>query len=94
MLGICAITDKRTGKVFCPLQNVEVRAVIDRALAEVTLTQNYTNASAGNIDAVYTFPLPHGAEVTGFKVKIGGNEINGEFRDKETEHSQSHKRQK
>lgn len=83
MQDICCVFDQKTGKPACPLQNVEIHAVIGSTIAEVTLVQNYVNTANGNIEALYTFPLPHNAQVTGFNGKIGENEVRGEFREKE-----------
>lgn len=77
------ITDKKTGKAVCPLKNVEISAFIDASVAEVTLTQNYINTSHHSIEALYTFPVPHDAQVTGFKCRMGSEEVTGEFREKE-----------
>ncbi|HEX2947592.1 MAG TPA: VIT domain-containing protein [Clostridia bacterium] len=77
------ILDVRNGGPACPLRNVEISAVLDSSMAEVTLTQNYMNTSDHPIEALYTFPLPHGAQVTGFSCKTGTDEVKGEFREKE-----------
>lgn len=84
MMEMSCIVDKKTGKQVCPLQNVEAKAVIDGNMAEVTLIQNYQNVGKGNIEALYTFPMPHNAQVTGFKAKIGDNEVVGEYKEKES----------
>ncbi len=78
---ISYITNKLTGKPACPLLDAEVSAVIDTNMAEVTLTQNYINTSPGNIEALYTFPLPHQAVVTGFKARIGNDEVTGTYKE-------------
>ncbi len=77
------ITDIKTGRPVCPLRNVEIDAVLDTFMSEVTLTQNYINASGHAIEALYTFPVPHDAQVTGFRCSIGSDTIQGEFREKE-----------
>lgn len=77
------ILDRTTGKPVCPLQSAEVTAFVDLSMAEVTLIQNYINTGIGNIEALYIFPLPHKAVVTGFKVKIGLHEVTGIYKEKE-----------
>lgn len=77
------ILDRTTGKSVCPLQSAEVTASVDLSMAEVTLVQNYINAGTGNIEALYIFPLPHKAVVTGFKAKIGLHEVTGVYKEKE-----------
>jgi Uncharacterized protein containing a von Willebrand factor type A (vWA) domain len=83
MKDICCIIDKKTGEQACPLKNVEVKAVINSTMSEVTLTQNYINTGNKNIEAIYTFPMPHNAQVTGFRVKMADGDIEGEFREKD-----------
>lgn len=78
---ISYITNKLTGKPACPLLGAEVSAVLDTNMAEVTLTQNYMNTSPGSIEALYTFPLPHQAVVTGFKARIGNDEVTGTYKE-------------
>ncbi len=77
------IMDVKTGEPVCPLRNVEINAVLDTFVSEVTLTQNYLNTSGQTIEALYTFPVPHDAQVTGFTCRISGDRIQGEFREKE-----------
>jgi len=83
MQDICCIIDQKSGKPACPMQNVEISAVIGSMIAEVTLVQNYINIANYSIEAAYIFPLPHNAQVTGFKGRIGENEVKGEFREKD-----------
>lgn len=83
MNEISCITDKLTGKPACPLLGTEVSAVIDKNMVEVTLMQNYVNTGTGSIEALYTFPLPHKAVITGFKAKIGNDEVTGTYRERE-----------
>lgn len=78
MFNEYGIVDRDT-RIRCPLQNVEVSAVIEQTMIEVTVTQNYVNNGKGSIEALYVFPLPHGAQVTGFVAKTGGNQVTGRF---------------
>ncbi len=80
--GSC-IVDKSTGRPACPLLGTEVSAVIDMNMAEVTFVQNYVNTSPGSIEVLYTFPLPHKAVVTGFKARIGNQEVTGTYKERE-----------
>jgi len=82
-MGMSSILERKTGKSVCPLQNVEVRALIGEGLAEVTVIQNYANLSGRNIEALYTFPIPHNAQVNSFKAKINECEVTGEIMEKE-----------
>ena len=83
MIEISGLLDKKTGKSACPLQRVQVQAKLDRTLAEVKVTQYYAHHGAGSMEALYTFPLPSDAQVTGFQATIGDKQVSGEFREKE-----------
>jgi hypothetical protein len=43
----------------------------------ITLTQEFANPYDTDLEVVYTFPLPNRAAVTGFRAKLGDNEIEG-----------------
>ncbi|MCU1308175.1 MAG: uncharacterized protein JWN45_2870, partial [Acidobacteriaceae bacterium] len=49
--------------LFCPLKHTDVKAEISGFLARVTVTQEFTNPSQDNVEAVYVFPLPHDSAV-------------------------------
>jgi Ca-activated chloride channel family protein len=83
MIDACGITDKKGKKTDCPLQSVEVTAILDGSMALVTLVQSFMNTGSHDIEALYTFPMPHNAQVTGFKAGIGDTEVTGDFREKE-----------
>src|SRR3712207_541241 len=46
---------------FCPLRRTDVRADVAGFIARVNVTQEFENPFDEKIEAVYTFPLPHGA---------------------------------
>lgn len=77
------IINPSTKKLVCPLQNVEVRATLDSNIAKVKVIQNYHYTGPNNIEAIYTFPIVHNAQVVGFIVRNGDKEIIGEFKEKE-----------
>lgn len=83
MMETGCILDKKTGKGVCPLQDVEVKAVIGDGLTEVVVVQNFINNTQEVIEALYTFPLPHRASVNGFKARVGKNEVTGRLKEKE-----------
>ncbi|HSJ97088.1 MAG TPA: VIT domain-containing protein [Myxococcota bacterium] len=55
-----------------PLQGVSARGRLRGLLFELTVEQTYENRSAHNVEAVYTFPLPHRAVFLGLEVELGG----------------------
>lgn len=64
------------------LQKVKVDAKLDNYMAYVSVTQEYQYMGDDMVEAMYKFPLSDNAEVTGFKIKIGKDEIFGEFQEK------------
>jgi Ca-activated chloride channel family protein len=72
-----AVLSARTG-VPPLLKGVEVKGVVTGLLFEVNVEQRYVNASAENIEAVYTFPLPWGAVLLGMEFVIGDKTLRGE----------------
>ena len=88
MIEPVGIRDQRAVAITCPLKLVEVKARLDAHYAEVTVTQQYMNEGKRTIEAIYIFPLPTDAQVTGFHARIGDKEIQGEFLEKEEAHRQ------
>jgi len=60
------------------LRGVEVAALITGLLVETSLTQKYKNDTETNLELAYTFPLPVGATLLSFTVKIGERGYQGE----------------
>ena len=60
------------------LRGVEVSARITGLLVETSLTQKYKNDTETNLELAYTFPLPVGATLLSFTVKIGERSYQGE----------------
>ncbi|NMB96706.1 MAG: VWA domain-containing protein, partial [Clostridiaceae bacterium] len=83
ILDVCCVADRNSGSFICPLYNVEAKAIVDGNMAEVTLIQNFVNTGRKSIEALYTFPLIHNAQITGFKAQIGENQVVGAFKEKE-----------
>jgi Ca-activated chloride channel family protein len=82
------IRNKQTGSIACPLKRVAVKARLDAHQAEVAVTQHYVNEGSHNIEALYVFPIPTDAQVTGFHGMIGNKQIQSEFREKQEAHRQ------
>ncbi len=66
-----------------PLQHTEVSARISAWVASVDVEQKYRNPYAEKIEAVYVFPLPENAAVTGFIMQIGDRRIRAIIRERE-----------
>jgi Ca-activated chloride channel family protein len=65
------------------LLGVEVRAEVLAGHASAAVRQRYKNAENKPIEAVYTFPLPTKAVLTGFSMTVEGRRIDGEVHERE-----------
>lgn len=59
------------------LESVKIEGVLRGLACELTVTQAFRNDTKKNIEAVYTFPLPHGATLLDLVAKIGSRELRG-----------------
>jgi poly [ADP-ribose] polymerase len=71
-----------------PLDEVQVFAKIVDFLAEVTVFQQYTNATAEALEAKYVFPLDDKSAVVGFEAFINGKHLVGVAKEKEQAHQE------
>ena len=60
------------------IADYRVEALIDAQVATTTVTQVFANRGAGNGEAVFLFPLPAGAAMTGLALWIDGEPVQGE----------------
>ena len=67
----------KKGRSLMPLERTSVAADVAGMGARVTVRQTFVNPSAGPIEALYTFPLPHDAAVDSMRIKIGDRVIDG-----------------
>src|SRR5258706_8526077 len=59
------------------LLGVDARGKVDGLLFELAVEQRYCNATATNVEAVYTFPLPWGAALLELEVRLGEKRLTG-----------------
>jgi Ca-activated chloride channel homolog len=59
------------------LVGVNAKGKVTGLLFELTVEQRYRNTTASNIEAVYTFPLPHDATLLDLEVEFGGKALKG-----------------
>jgi len=59
------------------LESVKIEGLLRGLACELTVTQAFRNDTKKNIEAVYTFPLPHGATLLDLVAKIGDRELRG-----------------
>ena len=72
-----AIGELRVGQHTLPMQDMQVKGKVQGLLYNATVKQTFRNDRDNRIEAVYTFPLPPKAAVHGFKLRIGGREVEG-----------------
>ncbi|MHC5056219.1 MAG: VIT domain-containing protein [Planctomycetota bacterium] len=66
----------------CPLEGTDVEADVTGLFARVRVRQRFRNPLPEKIEAVYCFPLPDGAAVDGFSMKVGGRVVRGIVRER------------
>ena len=54
----------------CVLERVDVVARVVDTGCETQVTQRYRNAESYAVEALYRFPVPHGAAVCGLSVRL------------------------
>lgn len=59
------------------LEKVTLKAVLEDLLAQVEVRQAFSNRGHEPIEAVYTFPVPRGAVLLSFTVRLGKRELTG-----------------
>lgn len=59
------------------LESVRVTGHIRDLACELSVQQNFVNPGERNVEAVYTFPLPHGAVLLNLTAKVGERELRG-----------------
>ena len=69
-----AVLKTITGETMA-LQRVTANGTLNGLLFELAVEQRYRNSAETNIEAVYTFPLPSGAVLLDFEVKLGGKTL-------------------
>src|SRR5439155_21013313 len=66
-----------------PLLGVDVHAEVVAGHARAVVRQKYKNDEKRPIEAVYTFPLPTRAVLTGFAMSVAGRRLEGEVHERE-----------
>jgi hypothetical protein len=66
-----------------PLEHTAVQAEITGPLAEVSVTQRFSNPLREPAELTYLFPLPHTAALSSFEVRLGSRVITGELHELE-----------
>lgn len=64
-------------RITLPLSDVRISASVAGQVASVIMTQKFQNPYSEHLEATYTFPLPGGAAVSDFEMKVGQRVIKG-----------------
>ncbi|MBU3172661.1 VIT and vWA domain-containing protein [Clostridium estertheticum] len=65
------------------LKEVNIKGNLCGEFAEYTIDHVYENKGSNDVEAIYTFPVPDGAVISGFEAVLGGRTIKGLIQDKE-----------
>ena len=65
------------------LKEVNIRGNLCGEFAEYTIDHVYENKGTNDVEAIYTFPIPERAVISGFEAVLGGRTIKGLIQDKE-----------
>ena len=65
------------------LKEVNIRGNLCGEFAEYTIDHVYENKGTNDVEAIYTFPIPEKAVISGFEAVLGGRTIKGLIQDKE-----------
>lgn len=65
------------------LKEVNIRGNLCGEFAEYAIDHVYENKGTNDVEAIYTFPIPERAVISGFEAVLGGRTIKGLIQDKE-----------
>jgi Ca-activated chloride channel family protein len=78
--GAICYTDPDSGEELeLPLQHTEVAVQVSGTVADVTVTQTFSNPLRSRLEAVYVFPLPDRAAVDDMSIRVGERLVRGEI---------------
>ncbi|MCB2341676.1 VIT and vWA domain-containing protein [Clostridium estertheticum] len=77
------ISHKEGHKNNIILKEVNIKGNLCGEFAEYTIDHVYENKGSNDVEAIYTFPVPDGAVISGFEAVLGGRTIKGLIQDKE-----------
>ncbi|MBK5293080.1 MAG: VWA domain-containing protein [Acidobacteriia bacterium] len=81
--SLYVVDDQGQPGTVCPLKHTDVKADISGFLARVTVTQEFENPLAENIEAVYVFPLPQRSAVDDMTMMVGDRQVRGKIKPRE-----------
>ncbi len=66
-----------------PLRGVEIGGEVTLSQARISLRQRYRSEEADPVEAIYTFPVPGDAVLTGFAMTVGERRVEGVVKERE-----------
>lgn len=69
-------------RVMLPLADVKINAQVASQVASVVMRQTFQNPYQEHLEAVYIFPLPGGAAVSDFEMRIGSKIVKGKVEER------------
>ncbi len=75
-LGVLSVKAP-AGRRALPLERVSIAARVAERVASVTISEAFVNPYAEPLEAVYIFPLPGGAAVSDFGMRVAGRIVKG-----------------
>lgn len=76
---MAALAENGTRVGMCPLERTVVRAKLAGNSGRTEVEQTFGNPFDQKIEAIYSFPLPSGAAIDGFKISISSRTIEGKI---------------
>jgi len=81
-MGCLLVTNSATTSSL-PLEHTDVVAHVSGPLASVSVTQRFGNSFAEPVELAYLFPLPHGAAIVDYELRIGQRVIRADIKEVE-----------
>lgn len=81
-MGCIVVTSAPTASSL-PLEHTDVVAHVSGPLASVSVAQRFGNSFSEPVELAYLFPLPHGAAIVDYELRIGQRVIRADMRELE-----------
>lgn len=75
-VGVLAVV-REAKQIALPLADIKIAARVADRVSSVTMTQTFQNPYPEHLEATYIFPLPGGAAISDFKMRVGARFIQG-----------------
>ncbi|HKQ06230.1 MAG TPA: VIT domain-containing protein [Blastocatellia bacterium] len=79
----CMVVNNAPTASSLPLEHTDVVAHVSGPLASVSVAQRFGNSFSEPVELAYLFPLPHGAAIVDYELRIGQRVIRAEIKELE-----------